>query len=60
MVDVQKIKIVSILRPVNLPPSRAHLVVYEPSYKKDLPVPTLYNVSIPPIILYYFPLNILD
>ena len=41
MVDVQKIKIVSILRPVNLPPSRAHLVVYEPSYKKDVPVPTL-------------------
>ena len=42
MVDVQKIKIVSILRPVNLPPSRAHLVVYEPSYKKDVPVPILY------------------
>ena len=41
MVDVQKIKIVSILCPVNLPPSRAHLVVYEPSYKKDVPVPTI-------------------
>ena len=40
MVDVQKIEIVSFLRPVNLPPSRAHLVVYEPSYKEDVPVPT--------------------
>ena len=44
MVDVQKIEIVSFLRPVNLPPSRAHLVVYEPSYKKDVPVPTYFNL----------------
>ena len=41
MDNVQKIKIVSILCPVHLPPSRAYSVVYEPSYEKVVPVPTL-------------------
>ena len=40
MDNVQKIKIVSILCPVHLPPSRAYSVVYEPSYEKVVPVPT--------------------
>ena len=39
MDNVLKMKNDSILCPHHLPPSRSHLVVYELSYKKDLPVP---------------------